>query len=143
MKKILFTGGGGAGNEAIYRLLSSKYEVNFADADLKAISNSIPKKFKHQILFANNKDFVSNLDALCASLSIDLVIPSVDEELLKITNLNTPTMLPSHDYVKTMLDKLATSKIISKFGNDAPKTILLSDFLGGMSFVFPCIVKHN
>ena len=45
MKKILFTGGGGTGNEAIYRLLSSKYEVNFADADLKAISNSIPKKF--------------------------------------------------------------------------------------------------
>ena len=31
MTKVLFTGGGGAGNEAIYRLLDQGYESHFAE----------------------------------------------------------------------------------------------------------------
>ena len=32
MKKILFTGGGGAGSEAIWKSLNIDYEIFFADA---------------------------------------------------------------------------------------------------------------
>ena len=38
-KKILITGGGGSGAEAINSLVNSKYKLYFADADIKSISS--------------------------------------------------------------------------------------------------------
>jgi len=141
LKKLLFTGGGGAGSEAIYRLLYNRYEVHFADADVETISKSIPEEARHQILYAGDLQFVPHLGALCEEKKIDLVIPSVDEELLKLTKLNIPVMLPEYEYIKTMLDKLDSMEAISTAGIDSPKTITVSNFLNGSSFSFPCIVK--
>lgn len=141
MKKILFTGGGGAGSEAIYRLLSPQYEVYFADADIETISDVIPKDHCHQILYADDLKFIDHLDNLCNKYSIDLVVPSVDEELLKIVDLDTPAMLPEHEYIKIMLDKFNSAKTISNANLDSPKTIKVSSFLQGNSFSFPCIIK--
>jgi len=56
--RILFTGGGGAGNEAIWRLLSHKYELFFADACLDSIDKLIPQERRFTIPFANQDDFV-------------------------------------------------------------------------------------
>jgi carbamoyl-phosphate synthase large subunit len=40
--RILFTGGGGAGSEALWRLLHGKHELYFADARPEAIAPVIP-----------------------------------------------------------------------------------------------------
>jgi len=141
LKKILFTGGGGAGNEAIFRILSDDYEMHFADADLSAISPLIPEEFRHEIPYAVSSDFIDNINTLCSKYKIDLVIPGVDEELTKINKLNTPSMLPDTNYVKTMLDKLKSAHTITKANLDSPRTITISDFLNGEEIIFPCIAK--
>ena len=63
--KLLFTGGGGAGNEALYRLLGDRYEAHFADADVAAIAQSIPVERRHAIPMANVDDFTCAVAALC------------------------------------------------------------------------------
>ena len=65
LKKLLFTGGGGSGNEAIYRFLSKNYETHFADAEIEEISPSIPENLCHKIPYATSPDFVKKLNKLC------------------------------------------------------------------------------
>ncbi len=141
MKNILFTGGGGAGNEAIFRILSDDYEMHFADADLSAISPLIPEEFRHEIPYAVSSDFIDNINTLCSKYKIDLVIPGVDEELIKIGNINTPLMLPDVNYVKNMLDKYTCNHILTDLGIVAPKTTLISDYKSNNWSYFPCIAK--
>lgn len=141
MRKILFTGGGGAGNEAIYRLLSGRYEMHFADADVTTISPSIPEKNCHEIPYANDTRFISELTQICYNNKIDLLIPGVDEELLKASKMDIPVMLPDLGYINIMLDKLSMANTIANMGIDSPRTITAYDFLHGKNILFPCIIK--
>jgi carbamoyl-phosphate synthase large subunit len=142
MKKLFFTGGGGAGNEAIYRLLSEKYEVHFGDADIESISCSIPKQRRHQILHASSSEFSKQLIAVCKELKIDLLIPGVDEELPFLSsNIEVPIMLPEQDYVCIMLDKLLSINAISSAGINFPLTMTVAELKNGKRFDFPCIAK--
>ena len=43
MKRILFTGGGGAVYEALYRLWQSRYDMHFVDANPAAFSPAMPR----------------------------------------------------------------------------------------------------
>ena len=80
-RRILFTGGGGAGNEAIYRLWKDRYDFHFADSDPEAINPAIPAERRHTIPLATASDFVSGLSGLCDRLEINVLVPGVDEEL--------------------------------------------------------------
>ena len=86
--RLLFTGGGGAGTEALLRLLSPSYEVFFADADLGAKHFSLADYQWYQIPFANEPEFSNEIVNLCHQLQIDLLIPTVDEELLPIAKMS-------------------------------------------------------
>lgn len=143
-KIIMITGGGGAGNEAIFRILSDKYELYFVDSDISNIDPRIPSTQKIQIPLASDKDFVEVLKKLCFDLRVDLLIPSVDEELLLISeNLNdwgeTQIMLPHKSYVEAMLDKLTMIRSIEAKEILAPETESLDKDVS--KFVFPCIIK--
>jgi carbamoyl-phosphate synthase large subunit len=142
--KILFTGGGGAGNEAIWRLLGQRYDLHFADADPKRIDPSIPADRCHAFPWASESKFVEAVSALCQRLRVDVLIPAVDEELLSLSLARddlapTHLMLPSADYVAMMLDKLKMAMELSRLGIPVPATRTLADGLHGMSF--PCIAK--
>ena len=140
--KILFTGGGGAGSEAIYRILKDFYDVYFADADINAINPLIPLKRRHSIPMANNPKFLEGVKKICDQLSIDLLIPGVDEELALLGELDSVNiMLPDADYVNTMLDKFKSSQVLSGLGLDAPVTTLISDYKNNNWTYFPCIAK--
>jgi carbamoyl-phosphate synthase large subunit len=143
LKKLLFTGGGGAGNEALNRLWAGRYDMHFADADRAAISPTISRDHAHAIPFASDEGFASGLAAVCRNLSIDVLIPSVDEELPSMTEImsqvdKTEILVPAAEYVATMLDKMDTAKALDDAGLDAPKTVLLDD---ASSLGFPCIAK--
>lgn len=143
-KIIMITGGGGAGNEAIFRILSDKYELYFVDSDISNIDPRIPSTQKIQIPLASDKDFVEVLKKLCFDLRVDLLIPSVDEELLLISeNLNdwgeTQIMLPHKSYIEAMLDKLTMIRSIEAKEILAPETESLDKDVS--KFVFPCIIK--
>lgn len=141
---ILFTGGGGAGSEAIFRLLSHKYQIHFADANCTAINPEIPDSRSHQVPLANDHNFINNLLKLCQLLSIDILIPSVDEELLNISRNamrfdKTKILLPQFDYITLMSDKLSASLFLRNNGINAPKSCSLDDNLFQLNY--PCICK--
>lgn len=144
MIKVLFTGGGGAGNEAIWRLLGDRYTLYFGDADVLAIDPSIPADRRIQVPWASDPLFIEKMIDICRVLNIDLLIPGVDEELLLLalnTNTIEPTrvLLPSLDYVKTMLDKLTMITALSDKKIPVPRSRTLSDDTSGICF--PCISK--
>ena len=115
-QKILFTGGGGSGNEAIWRILSEKYDLYFADALIENIDSIIPVKNSLKIPMASDKNFISELKNICKKYEIDILVPGVDEELLIILKnqdafSNTKIFLPSLDFVQLMLDKEEMNKV--------------------------------
>ena len=144
MKKLLFTGGGGAGNEAIWRLLINKYEIHFADADISKINPTINIHNKHAIPLASEQIFLTELIKLCNDLEIDYLIPGVDEELITIAQssklfLPTELILPSLSFIKTNLNKLSTAEYYGSKNIKVPKTEVLSNLSNQISF--PIITK--
>lgn len=142
--RILITGGGGAGSEALWRLLHNVYELHFGDADPCAIDPIIPRDRCHRLPWAVDPLLAPKIAELCARLKIDILISTVDEELLALTEaaadlLPTQLMLPNNAYVATMLDKYRMVEALSAHGLTIPKTRLLSS--GEFDFDFPCIVK--
>lgn len=144
MIKVLFTGGGGAGNEALWRLLGHRYTLHFGDADPRGIDPSIPEDRRHQLPWAADPDFVGKMASLCRRLDIDLLVPGVDEELLVLArnaNVLAPTrlLLPHVGYIETMLDKLSMIKLLSDKKIPIPHSRTLADDFKDIRF--PCISK--
>jgi carbamoyl-phosphate synthase large subunit len=139
--RLMFTGGGGAGTEALARLLIDRYEVFFADADLAAKPYPIPADHWLQIPLATAAEFPGEIADLCRRLQIDLFIPTVDEELLPIARLPKPlgfdVLLPPERFVARHLDKLVSNQFLHQAGLPAPQTVAADQ--GRLDF--PCIVK--
>ncbi|MEZ9645220.1 ATP-grasp domain-containing protein [Vibrio sp. 10N.261.52.C2] len=138
--KVLFTGGGGAGNELIYRLLGDKYDIYFADASKDNINPLIPEEKRLEIPFASHENFVSEIVSICKLHNIDLLIPSVDEELpfMKDVQGALPSLdilLPDHEHVVLMMDKLKLMQTFADKGVDAPYTTTL-DNIDELSYPF-------
>ena len=144
MLRVMFTGGGGPGSEALWHLLGERYEMHFADADRDRIDPSIPAARRHAVPPAGDAAFVGELNALCRGEGIDLLVPSVDEELLALALARRELaparlLLPSSEYVATMLDKWTMASVLSSLGIQVPATRRVSDGLEGVAF--PCIAK--
>lgn len=142
--KVLFSGGGGAGNEALWRLLANSYDLHFGDADCRGINPIIPEDRRHDLPWASDPDFLIKIAELCRRLEIDLLIPGVDEELLALAKgaagiVPTKLLLPDAGYVETMLDKLTMIKTLSDKEIPVPSTHLLSENFTDLNF--PCIAK--
>jgi carbamoyl-phosphate synthase large subunit len=141
---VLFTGGGGAGNEALFRLLGERYVLHFGDADIAAIDPIIPKERRHALPWASDPDFVDMMAELCRRLDIDLLIPGVDEELLALARnaeVLAPTrlLLPDEKYVATMIDKLHMVDALAARKIPVPLSHTLADDFREISY--PCISK--
>ena len=140
---LLFTGGGGAGSESIYRQLSSKYDVHFADAQTDLVHPVIPRENVHKIPWACDPQFKPALAALCETYSIDFLIPGVDEELVTLSrgfqNSSVNVVVPNTEYVSLMLDKYLMYQEFMRVGLLMPKTALLSDDFSSLNP--PFVVK--
>lgn len=141
--RILFTGGGGSGQEALWRLLHQRYELYFADARPEAISPNIAADRRIGIPLANDPGFVPALQQACRDRRIDWLVPGVDEELLPLARAERqpgdPTLfLPAADFVALMLDKLACARALGAQGLAVPATVPVEDCA---SLRFPLILK--
>jgi carbamoyl-phosphate synthase large subunit len=138
----LFTGGGGAGSEALYRLLCGRYHVHFADADPQAKSFAVPSEAWHVLPLASAPHFLDALTGLCRTLDVDLLVPGVDEELAAVARSRAAVardvLLPPAEFVELHLDKLASNASLRTLGVPVPETGT-RDEPGRVSF--PCIVK--
>ena len=142
VRKILFTGGGGAGNEAINRHWHGRYDMYFGDADPTAIAASIPADRRVRLPFARDPVFVPEIRRLAREHALDLVVPGVDEELLPLARAAgdspVPFLLPSAGFVESMLDKYRAEQLIAEAGLSAPRTVL---FDRAEELTFPIIAK--
>jgi carbamoyl-phosphate synthase large subunit len=140
--RILFTGSGGAGSEALWRILNKKYTLFFADAVPDSIDNTIPFNSRIKIEFANSENYLQSVESACDKYKIDLIVPGVDEELIQFdyfVNKGFPDiLLPDKDFVRLMLDKYTCAKSIKSTGLNSPKTSTL-DMVDEMHF--PLVVK--
>ena len=139
--RLLFTGAGGAGNEAIWKILSKDYSVYFADANIENISNSIPKNRKIKILPAKNKNFLNNIKKVLKNYNINILVPGVDEELLKLTKLksnkkNFKILMPNDDFIKKMINKYNCFEYLKNTDVKIPKI-----FTNKSKISFPIIAK--
>ena len=141
-KKILFTGGGGAATEALWRFLSNKYDLYFGDACVDSIDDRIPADRKVSLPFANDPQFLSRLAEISDSLQLDMIVPGVDEELPVLCDnrhKNLPEIFaPPADFVRLMLDKLDCMNALQKAGLSVPQTRPITE---AAQIGFPLIVK--
>ena len=144
MTKILFTGGGGAGNEALFSLLENRYDLHFGDADIEAIDPIIPRIRCHSLPWASAPDYVSGIKTVCNNLKIDIIVPGVDEELAMLAHnakelAPARLLLPSAEYIDIMLDKLKMIQALKAKQIPVPLSFTLAEDIS--SIKFPCISK--
>ena len=141
-RRLLFTGGGGAGSEALHRLLQDRYDVHFADADSEAKPAAVPADAWHTVPLASAPDFLEELRRVCSDLQVDLLIPGVDEELVPIgrsrQTVARAVMLPPTEFVEAHLDKLTSQRLLKAHGVPVPDT---EPLLERRRVPFPCVVK--
>jgi carbamoyl-phosphate synthase large subunit len=120
-KRVLFTGGGGSGTTALWRLLGGKYELYFADADIRNIPPVIPSHRRVSVPLASEPTFVGSLLRSCDDREIDVLVPGVDEELADLAELpGRYVMAPSKAFVRTALDKQRTTEALFASSLDVP-----------------------
>jgi carbamoyl-phosphate synthase large subunit len=138
---ILFTGGGGSGTEGLYELMKNKYNLYFADSDELSRPYFLSNDKWFTIPNANCKNFSKEIIGLCLSYKIDIIVPGVDEELLKVNNLKsrmkTNIFLPESKFLKIHLDKLSSSNFLYKNNIDIPKFCTLDK----LNIKYPFILK--
>jgi carbamoyl-phosphate synthase large subunit len=131
-KRVLFTGGGGSGTTALWRLLGGKYELYFADADIRNIPPVIPSHRRVSVPLASASGFWETLRTICTDRGIDVLVPGVDEELQSLPEKRdgVAIMAPNNDFIR-WCNKVTLSTYLTAHGLDAPKN-------DGM---FPVILK--
>tara|TARA_B100000035_G_scaffold77178_1_gene64379 strand:+ start:2103 stop:3044 length:942 start_codon:yes stop_codon:yes gene_type:complete len=130
-KSILFTGGGGAGSELIWKKLGNKYKIFFADVNINNINPEIPRINCIKVFKSNSPRSINNLIKICKKQKIDYLVPGIDEELKIILKnkkkfLKTNIFLPDLNFVNLMLDKFKMYDVCKQKKILTPKTYLLN-----------------
>ncbi len=131
IKNILFTGGGGIGNELIWKTLKKKYNVYFCDMNIDNVNIKIPKKNILKVPAVKNKKYIKSIKKICDKYNIDIIVPGIDEELKKFKkneNLFKRVFLPSIDLIKKCNDKWLFYQECKKNKINVPTTSLAKKF---------------
>ena len=145
-KTILLTAAGGVAMPFIIKHLKNQgYKVFTADIDKYAIGLYLSDK-GFIIPKAANNNFLPTIHKICQEEKVDIVIPLVDEELLKVINLekeNIKVLTPQKTFINSCLDKFKLMKELNKQKIPIPKTFLLSKSLLNkkINLKYPVIIK--
>lgn len=141
-KTILLTGAGGAAAPAlIKRLKNNGYRVIATDID-KYAAGLYLADLGILTVPGDSPDFVKVMSEICEREKVDVLITSVDEELIPVFKLEQKqviVLLPNEKFVSTCLDKYKLMKTLSSHNILVPKTRLASNGFGDISF--PLIIK--
>jgi carbamoyl-phosphate synthase large subunit len=145
VSRILLTGGGGAGTQALWAQWP-QHELYFADADPDAFPDVVSAHRRVVVPMAANPAFADSVKAACQRLAIDVLVPGVDEELAVLARFHGAEgwpriLLPGADFVETMLDKLKSMRALAAAGLDAPATVELAETDALQGFSYPLILK--
>lgn len=127
MTRVLFTGGGGAGMELLWRLLHGKYELWFCDHDAANFSPAIPAE--------RRRDGFGNIVH-------DILVPGIDHELGWMAELSDGVLVPSVAFVSLMLDKQRAMSALREKGISTPRTWIVKPNAGRGSRGVEIIQEH-
>lgn len=131
IKNILFTGGGGVGNELIWRKLYKKYNLFFCDVEIENIDPVIPLNSKIKVCHCNSKEYIKEIKKICINKNIDLIVPGIDEELIKLSKNKKKLpeiFLPNQKAIEICNNKWKTYNFCIKNKMLSPFTSLATRF---------------
>lgn len=141
-KKILITGAGGVALPAIIEKLQKRgFMVYAVDIDPYASGLYLADK-AYIIPPASSPDFLPVILDICKKEKIEAVVPLVDEELAKCSELekyNIVVVTPRLDFITMCLDKYNLMKRLEKNNILVPATRLANADID--TFKYPLIVK--
>lgn len=149
MKKILVTGAGGpSAISVIEALMRDGFELHAADMSGYAAGlYLVPPANRHLLEPAVSPTFGPTTAELCRRHRIDVLIPTVDAELLTLARLRptieaagTRVLVASPLALERCLDKYRLAHLVSPIV-PTPHTVLLDEWLDPAALTYPVIVK--
>lgn len=148
--RVLVTGAGGPAGVAVIRALQRDpaVEIIAADLDLYAAGLYLVDRGRRWLVPAGDATgFAEELLARCRARGVDVVIPTVDAELLplavtreRFAGAGIRLALPSEDALRGTLDKLALARRCAPVVR-TPRTEPLTAAIAADSWTYPVIVK--
>lgn len=146
--KILITGAGGAAAISVWKSLAAEHELYMADLDPCAAGlYLVPAKQRLIIPAGHSPDFLPSLLSICQNQQIEVLIPTVDVELLPIakhltefTNHGIKIPISSAKSLELCRDKYKLLTFCEDTGL-CPSFFLLSENSNLETFPFPCFAK--
>jgi carbamoyl-phosphate synthase large subunit len=146
---VLLTGAGGAAAVSFIKAVREDgYTLHAADMDPYAAGlYLVPPQRRHRILPGANPQFVSHLLAICRRHAIDVLVPTVDVELLAIArareafeSAGVRLLLASESTLAICVDKLM---LLRRCDGTVPvgRYAILDETFPRESWTFPFIVK--
>ena len=127
--RILITGGGGSGSEALYRIWKKKYKLYFCDSNFLKKPNILDKSCWIKIPIASSKNYIQELKKIIIKYKINLLIPAVDEELKVISNnrnkIKCEILLPNNKFINIHSNKWKTNQFLKRNNLKHPVTYIL------------------
>ena len=130
MVTVLITGAGGAAGIGAIRSLSrtTDHELVGVDMDPEA-AGLFMTDAAARVPPAAADDWVDAMEAVARRHAVDVVVPTVDEELPRLPELRTalPDMgivAPRQEVIEIAGDKYRTSRMLRTAGHDVPRTWL-------------------
>ncbi len=149
MKNILITGAGGPAAVALIKALQGPdRRLHAVDMDPNAVGlYMVPQERRALVPGGRDRLFIARLQQLCLQWNIDVLIPTVDVELLQVAKtrqsfmkFGTRVMLTSQRSLELCLDKWALAKHCAGVVR-LPQTQLLDERFDPVAVSYPLIVK--
>lgn len=148
MATVLVTGVGGASGIGAVRSLTdlTSHAVVGVDMDPRAAGLYLADEGR-VVPPASDDSWASVIDAVVTEFDVEVVIPTVDEELARLPSLvdalpaDVPVVAPRPGVVEAALDKYRTYVRLRDAGRSVPETWLASDLPPVEAHSFPLLVK--
>lgn len=132
--KILVTGAGGpAGYSVIQRLLDTNPSFELHAADASPLASGlflVPERCRHIVPLGASPRFVIEVGEICRQFGVDLVIPTVDSELLpmamsrgRFSSHNTSVAVSPISGLRACEDKVRLTRVLEGLVPTAPTAI--------------------
>jgi carbamoylphosphate synthase large subunit len=146
MKKILVTGVGGPAGRTVAQLLLARGHV-VVGTDMRSVA--VPGLTFYLVPAANDPSFLEYLDQLVVQEKVDLLIPTVTEELPIVAERwnkrGVPAMIGLFEAVSTANDKYLTAEQLAKHSVTVPRFCLPSQVKSpaevDRAIGWPCLSK--
>ncbi len=147
-RRILVTGAGGPAGVAVIRSLLRRPDVTVFAADMDGWASGlylVPASQRRLVPPGADPGFVAALTQLVEADGLDLVISTVDVELLALSGRRSelaPAVLaaPSPITLETALDKLELARVCEPTGS-VPRTVLAGSEANAVDWQFPVFAK--